>query len=188
MLKLHAGISKKVGLPGYSSASASCTIEAELDSSLLNDSTGFQIVVRRAYDSCEQAVVDQICRLTKTDQETVTQPQSQLLETVETGSRPSLTLKPRSQRPATTSQVRAIRAISGRRKIDLMSLLRDRYGLDNAEQLGVQDASNLIDELKNNLESIPGTNADRYAHANGSGNGHRNGNCSHSYSMTGGAQ
>jgi hypothetical protein len=35
MLKLHAGVSKKVGLPGFSSASASCNIEAELDSSLL---------------------------------------------------------------------------------------------------------------------------------------------------------
>ena len=31
MLKLHAGVSKKVGLPGFSSASASCHIEAELD-------------------------------------------------------------------------------------------------------------------------------------------------------------
>ena len=48
MLKLHAGVSKKVGLPGFSSASASCTIEAELDGTLLNDPQGFQIVVRRA--------------------------------------------------------------------------------------------------------------------------------------------
>ena len=63
MLKLHAGVSKKVGLPGYSSASASCAIEAELDSSLLNDHEGFQLVVRRAYQSCEQAVADQVARL-----------------------------------------------------------------------------------------------------------------------------
>jgi len=56
MLKLHAGVSKKVGLPGFSSASASCTIEAELDSSLLQDREGFQVVVRRAYQSCEKAV------------------------------------------------------------------------------------------------------------------------------------
>jgi hypothetical protein len=48
MLKLHAGVSKKVGLPGFSSASASCTIEAEFDSSLLQDHEGFQVVVRRA--------------------------------------------------------------------------------------------------------------------------------------------
>ena len=52
MLKLHAGVSKKVGLPNFSSASASCTIEAELDSSLLQDREGFQIVVQRAYQSC----------------------------------------------------------------------------------------------------------------------------------------
>ena len=63
MLKLHAGVSKKVGLPGFSSASASCTIEAELDSMLLNDTQGFQMVVRRAYQSCEQAVQDEIARL-----------------------------------------------------------------------------------------------------------------------------
>ena len=68
MLKLHAGVSKKVGLPGFSSASASCTIEAELDSSLLTDSAGFQIVVQRAYQSCEQAVQNQIARLTNYDQ------------------------------------------------------------------------------------------------------------------------
>jgi hypothetical protein len=64
MLKLHAGVSNKVGLPGFSSASASCTIEAELDSSLLTDTAGFQIVVQRAYQSCEKAVQDQITRLT----------------------------------------------------------------------------------------------------------------------------
>ena len=64
MLKLHAGVSKKVGLPGFSSASASCTIEAELDSSLLQDHEGFQVVVQRAYQSCEKAVQDQIARLT----------------------------------------------------------------------------------------------------------------------------
>jgi hypothetical protein len=46
MLKLHAGVSKKVGLPGYSSVSASCTIEAELDSSLLNDAAGIQTATR----------------------------------------------------------------------------------------------------------------------------------------------
>ena len=75
MLKLHAGVSKKVGLPGFSSASASCTVEAELDSSLLQDHEGFQIVVQRAYQSCEKAVQDQIARLTSEDQPEPTQHQ-----------------------------------------------------------------------------------------------------------------
>ena len=59
MLKLHAGVSKKVGLPGFSSASASCTIEAELDSSLLQDREGFRIVViRQASDLIDELKSD----------------------------------------------------------------------------------------------------------------------------------
>jgi hypothetical protein len=42
MLKLHAGVSKKVGPPGFFSASATCTIEAELDSSLFQEHEGFR--------------------------------------------------------------------------------------------------------------------------------------------------
>jgi hypothetical protein len=89
MLKLNTGISKKIGLPGFSSASASCTIEAELDGSLLNDSDGFQVVVKRAYQSCEKAVQDEISRLTGThdglhdSNESTSQPQAVVQEIVE---------------------------------------------------------------------------------------------------------
>ena len=90
MLKLHAGVSKKVGLPGFSSASASCTIEAELDSTLLNDTDGFQIVVQRAYASCEQAVQDQIARLTSEDQHDASQPHAQPQEVIEVRTSPAI--------------------------------------------------------------------------------------------------
>ena len=180
MLKLHAGVSKKVGLPGFSSASASCTIEAELDSSLLQDHEGFQIVVQRAYQSCEKAVQDQIARLTSEDQPETTQPQPQ--EVVEVCTSPAIqgasvnrlpaaqfTNQP-SPRPATASQVKAIRAIAARRKIDLVGLLRERFGLTTADELGIRQASALIDELKSDGESSPST----------SGNG--------TYATTGGAR
>ena len=195
MLKLHAGVSKKVGLPGFSSASASCTIEAELDSSLLQDHEGFQVVVRRAYQSCEQAVQDQIARLT-TDGDSEPQPQ----EVVEVRTSPaisgaSVTRIPAAQfvtngadtqatnravfrdapspRPATASQVKAIRAIAARRKIDLVGLLRERFGLASADKLCLREASTLIDELKSDEPtSSPGTN------------GHTNG----AYATTGGAR
>ena len=158
MLKLHAGVSKKVGLPGFSSASASCTIEAELDSSLLQDHEGFQVVVQRAYQSCEKAVQDQIARLTCDAQPEPTQHQPQ--EIVEVRTAPTITGAsvnriPTSQftnqpspRPATASQVKAIRAIAARRKIDLVGLLREKFGLTTADELGIRQASNLIDELK----------------------------------------
>ena len=176
MLKLHAGVSKKVGLPGFSSASASCTIEAELDGSLLQDHEGFQIVVKRAYQSCEQAVQDQIARLTNDGK-----PNSQHThqEVIEVRTSPSVnglahlsnaraisnngagasmssdqnqpvtllsgSLQPR---PATLSQVRAIRAIAARRKIDLVAVLQERFGMQTPNELGIRQASVLIDELK----------------------------------------
>jgi hypothetical protein len=177
MLKLHAGVSKKVGLPGFSSASASCTIEAELDSSLLQDREGFQIVVQKAYQSCEQAVQDQIARLTSDGPE-ASQPQ----EVVEVRTSPAImgasvnripatqfTNQP-SPRPATASQVKAIRAIAARRKIDLVGLLRERFGLTTADELGIRQASALIDELKSDEPT----------------NGHTNGNGA--YATTGGAR
>ena len=160
MLKLHAGVSKKVGLPGFSSASASCTIEAELDSSLLQDREGFQIVVQRAYQSCEKAVQDQIARLTSDGQSDASQPRVQPQEVVEVRTTPTIngatvTRIPAAQftnqpspRPATASQVKAIRAIAARRKIDLVGMLRERFGLTTADELGIRQASNLIDELK----------------------------------------
>ena len=168
MLKLHAGVSKKVGLPNFSSASASCTIEAELDSSLLQDREGFQIVVQRAYQSCEQAVQDQIARLTCDPQSDASQPQSQ--EVIEVRTSPAIsgttvTRIPAAQftnqpspRPATASQVKAIRAIAARRKIDLVGLLRDRFGLTTADELGIRQASNLIDELKSDEPTSSPTN------------------------------
>jgi hypothetical protein len=166
MLKLHAGVSKKVGLPNFSSASASCTIEAELDSSLLQDHEGFQVVVQRAYQSCEKAVQDQIARLTNEDQSDTGQPQ----EVVEVCTSPAITgvsvnrlaapqfTNQPSPRPATASQVRAIRAICSRRRIDLVTLLRERYGLTSADALGIKEASTLIDELKGDEGTSSHTN------------------------------
>ena len=219
MLKLHAGVSKKVGLPGFSSASASCTIEAELDGALLNDTQGFQMVVRRAYQSCEQAVQDEIARLQGhdgasqhsaiqdgADQATTSQlriqefapspspdsaqgcsdqprgtngsharsqgpsrasqPVAQAVThepVIEVRTAPAIqgatvTANQRapaqriqsqpSPRPATASQVKAIRAIASRRRIDLVALLRERFGLQTADSLGIRQASDLIDELK----------------------------------------
>ena len=171
MLKLHAGVSKKVGLPGFSSASASCHIEAELDSSLLQDHEGFQVVVQRAYQSCEQAVQDQIARLTSDGPE-VAQPQ----EVVEVRTIPAITgasvnripaaqfPNQPSPRPATASQVKAIRAICARRRIDLVGLLRERFGVTTADELGIRQASHLIDELKGD-EPTNGHSTGNGAHA-----------------------
>ena len=62
-LKVNVGLSKKIGLPHYSSLGASCHVEVELDSTLLfADLDGFHDKVRRAYGACHQAVGDELLR------------------------------------------------------------------------------------------------------------------------------
>jgi len=62
-LRLNVGISKKTGLPGYGSLGASCSVEVELDGSLLHDDLDvFRQRVRRAYVACSQAVREELAR------------------------------------------------------------------------------------------------------------------------------
>ena len=163
MLKLNVGTNRKIGQPDFGSAGASCTLELELDTGLFQDLDGLQQVVKRAYAACNQAVHDELARIAG-DTGKNTQPQ----EVIEVLTNPAFS-GPRitttnnrlpSPRPATASQIRALRAICSRRKIDLMGLLRERFGLTTADELGIRQASNLIDELKSDEPTIAGTSGD----------------------------
>ncbi len=242
MLKLNVGTNRKIGQPDYGSAGASCNLEVELDTALFHDLDGLQQVVQRAYAACNQAVNDELSRLSVSASASASslsrssssgsnghqhcdqhQHQPQLhhaatpvhevsISPVIHGARFTPAMPPAagfhasglhasavdhaqpngntsantrnssgnipSPRPATTSQVRAIRAICGRQKIDLTNLLRERYGLQSADQLGIRQASDLIDELKNARED-GGNNAST---PNPNGNGHYAG------SLNGGAR
>jgi hypothetical protein len=74
--------------------------------------------------------------------------------------------------------VKAIRAICARRKIDLVGVLRDRFGLTTADELGIRQASNLIDELKGDEPAAGSTTSSTSA------NGHSSG----AYAVNGGAR
>ena len=188
MLRLNVGTNRKIGQPDFGSAGASCNLELELDTALFQDLDGLQQVVRRAYAACNQAVNDELSRLTNGSQhhdagqthEPTPEPVVEIRTspaingaTVTRIQPAQFTTQP-SPRPATTSQVRAIRAICSRRKIDLLALLRDRYGIQTADELGIRQASALIDELKGDEPT------------NGHTNGHTNGNGA--YATTGGAK
>jgi hypothetical protein len=200
MLRLNVGTNRKIGRPDFGSAGASCNLELELDTALFQDLDGLQQVVRRAYAACNQAVNDELSRLTHHDGrqhhdagQTHDQPAAIQEPVVEIRTTPAIngatvtriqpaqfTTQP-SPRPATTSQVRAIRAICARRKIDLVALLRDRYGIQTADELGIRQASALIDELKSDMGTGgPSTNTGT------SGNGA--GNHAGTYAVNGGAR
>lgn len=62
-LKLNVGLSKKIGQPDYGSLGASCNVEVELDSNLLQtDLEAFRERASRAFSACRQAVTDELTR------------------------------------------------------------------------------------------------------------------------------
>ena len=63
-LTLNVGLSQKMGLPDYGSLGASCHVELELGSHLLERNPEiFQQEVRAAFAACRQAVEEELARL-----------------------------------------------------------------------------------------------------------------------------
>src|SRR3954466_5741698 len=62
-LRLNVGVSRKVGLPEYSSVGASCNLELELDAMLIRtDLDGLHEQIRGAFVAARQAVDDELAR------------------------------------------------------------------------------------------------------------------------------
>jgi hypothetical protein len=170
-MKLNVGVSRKVGLPDYCSAGATCNIEIELDSALLErDLDEFHARVRDAYVAANQAVHDELTRLgvgpvepaptrsggrngaSRRNASNGSHPPERTRgswgASAQNGGRPN-----RTRKPATAAQVKAIIAIARRSDTDLQGLLRADYGVDHAEELSIAEASQLIDQLKAPTES-----------------------------------
>lgn len=130
MLKLNAGISRKVGEPDYGSRGASVNLELEVESELVRDPEGLMERIRRLFTLARQAVDQELGNKRNPD------PRA------DTGNRSN-----GNERPATASQLRAIRAIAGRLNLEPERVPRDAFGLPLAE-LTLRQASQLIDDLK----------------------------------------
>jgi hypothetical protein len=60
-LKLNVGVTRKIGLPNYGSAGASCYLETDVDGSLIfADLSEFQAQVQQAFEACRRAVTDEL--------------------------------------------------------------------------------------------------------------------------------
>ena len=161
-MKLNVGVSRKVGLPNYGSVGASCNLELELDATLLErDLNAFHTQIRGAYMAAHQAVHDELARLQAAGTQAPTKPPARDAvngsgagnghartngEAVLAGR--TAAEAPRPGKPATASQVKAIRSIARQKGADLVAILGDQYDLERPEDLTLRQASGLIDWLK----------------------------------------
>ena len=142
-LKLNVGVSKKLGLPAYSSIGASCSVEIELDPALLQaDLAAFHERVRSAYRACHQAVQAELARLGS-----LATPIPSARDNSQLGRNGPAAGPDRPRKAATPGQLRAIGSIARRRDADISGLLRDEFGVDRPDDLTLREASRLIDRL-----------------------------------------
>jgi hypothetical protein len=152
-LRLNVGVSKKLGLPAYSSVGASCNLDLELENGILRDPAGFRDQVQGAFLAARKAVDDELARLQVGGDAGETREATAINghhNGIHAGNgKPAARLEHHSRvgKPATANQVRAIVSIARRQHADLDGLLCD-LGVTRPEELSLADASRLIDQLK----------------------------------------
>ena len=148
-LKLNVGVSRKVGLPDYGSVGASCNLEMELDSALLErDLDGFHARVRDAFVAARQAVQDELARVQAPVELAQPAPRAPTNGNGNGHAAGGPSERSRAQKRATDKQVKAILAIARQQHADLDGLLQQDYGVHRVEDLSLKQASELIDMLK----------------------------------------
>ena len=140
--KITVGLQQKTGQPNYGSLGASCAIEVQVSDDDLERQEVLTAKIRRAYAACRQSINDELAMHHRDGE---TQSSS---EAAEKGEPASAT----RSRPATDAQVRAIRAIASKAGVQLASELNSRFGVRSPNQLSLGQASQMIDELKSQLQ------------------------------------
>ena len=136
-MKLMIGLAKKFGLPRYGSLGATVGMELEAPDPG-DDPDGFRARVRAAFLSCTRAIEEELARHRPRTEGAG--PGDEAGPAVEDPVGPN--------RPATGSQVRALRALCRRHGVDLEALAAGRCGADGPEGLTQAEAGRLIDELQ----------------------------------------
>ena len=154
-LKLNIGLSKKVGEANYGSRGASVNLELELDSAIVGEPDRLQERIRQMFHLAKQSIDEELQAPVEpalSQGNNSNNGQSRHSAGQKSGQRQAANANGRrssSPPPATASQVRALHAIANRQGLNLEAALRDRFDIDRPDALTIAEASEMIDELKN---------------------------------------
>jgi hypothetical protein len=161
MLKLNAGLSRKIGQPDYGSRGATVNVEVELSAELLKDPEKLRRQIRGCFGVIREAIDAEL----GVNGQNGHDPQEERWRPVNdprgsNGSPPGngssstgSSTNGRGSLPCTEKQVRALHAFSRRAGVELTEELRRRFGLTTAEELSRRQASEAIDGLKERAET-----------------------------------
>ena len=160
-LKLNIGLSRKVGEPNYGSRGASINVEMEVESALIDDPARFQERIRSLFRQVRDSLAEELNGggsppKTGNGAHSPAGPTNGHVADHANGhglngsgdGHVNGNSNGNLPRPATQSQIKAIYAIARNRRLDLIHALRPRFQTDRPEDLNIQQASQLIDELK----------------------------------------
>ena len=143
MIKLNAGFSRKVGEPNYGSRGASVNVELELESSLVSDPEALTSRIRGLFAIAKRSVDEELGNAPSDSRGGVSGNNHEQGRSNRRGASDR-----QQHRHATVSQARAIRAICDKQGLNADHVVTDRFRVNAVEDLTLQEASSLIDDLK----------------------------------------
>ncbi len=161
-LTLNVGLSRKVGEANFSSRGASVNLELELDSAIAEEPERLQERIRQLFHIAKGSIDEELNSAgeeTPANGRRSTDVQKRHAAGQNGGHRLNANANGQrsSNRPtATSSQVRALHTIVHRQRLDLAALLQKRFNHERPDALTITEASELIDELKNNNTASAG--------------------------------
>lgn len=154
-LRIHVGLSKKMGLPNYGSLGVSCHLECDVDASIAQpDAEPLHEQLRRAYLVCCRAVREEIARQRASSLEAA--PTQVAVSLAQDPTAPDPTARSeadslQNSRRASQKQLMYARRLSeripGLGSQHMATLAQERFGRHLSE-LSWAEASQLIDSLK----------------------------------------
>ena len=136
MIKLNAGVSRKVGEPNYGSRGASVNVELELESAVVNDTEALHEKIRKLFALAKRSVDEELSVSTSSGAPSPTPTNG--ANGGQNGG---------ASRPATDGQKRAVWAICKKLGLDQDEEARATFDRP-VSQLSLPEASQLIDRLK----------------------------------------